>query len=192
MKQSYLTNLKRITAMLLIAVTAFLSGKAYAAPGDAGTVSGTVYDGMGEVAIGATVRPLDKNYKGVATDIDGVFTIKSDKPLELEISYIGCETQKVTVKPGEPVEIRLKDTASTLNDVVVVGFATQKKVNLTGAVGVATAKDIADRPVQNAAAALQGVIPGLNISNSSSGGELNAKKGVNIRGMATKIGRAHV
>lgn len=185
MKQSYLTNLKRITAMLLIAVTAFLSGKAYAAPGDAGIVSGTVYDAMGEVAIGATVRPTDKNVKAVVTDVDGVFTINSSKPLELEITYIGCEPQKLTVKPGEPVEIHLKDSASTLNDVVVVGFATQKKVNLTGAVGVATAKDIAGRPVQNAAAALQGVIPGLNISNSSSGGELNASKSVNVRGMAT-------
>ncbi len=108
MKQSYLTNLKRITAMLLIAVTAFLSGKAYAAPGDAGIVSGTVYDAMGEVAIGATVRPTDKNVKAVVTDVDGVFTINSSKPLELEITYIGCEPQKLTVKPGEPVEIHLK------------------------------------------------------------------------------------
>lgn len=69
--------------------------------------------------------------------------------------------------------------------VEVVGFATQKKVNLTGAVGTASGAELEGRPVQSTAAALQGVIPGLNISNSSSGGELNASKQVNVRGMST-------
>lgn len=68
---------------------------------------------------------------------------------------------------------------------VVVGFATQKKVNLTGSVGTATAKDIEARPVANAVQALQGVIPGLNISNSGNGGELNATKSIDVRGTGT-------
>lgn len=151
----------------------------------AANIRGTVYDSDGELAIGATVRPSDKSIPATVTDLDGVFEFTSSKPLEVEISYIGCESQKVTVKPGEPVEIHLKALDSLLDEVVVVGFATQKKVNLTGSVGVATSKDIAGRPVQNATAALQGVIPGLNISNSSSGGELNASKQINVRGMST-------
>lgn len=72
-----------------------------------------------------------------------------------------------------------------LEEVVVVGFATQKKVNLTGSVGTATAKDIEARPVANAVQALQGVIPGLNISNSGNGGELNATKSIDVRGTGT-------
>ena len=68
---------------------------------------------------------------------------------------------------------------------MVVGFATQKKVNLTGSVGTATAKDIEARPVANAVQALQGVIPGLNISNSGNGGELNATKSIDVRGTGT-------
>lgn len=151
----------------------------------ANNITGTVYDSDGEVAIGATVRPSDKSIPATVTDIDGIFHFTSSKPLELEITYIGCEPQKVTVKPGEPAEIHLKAIDSLLDEIVVVGFATQKKVNLTGSVGVATSKDIAGRPVQNATAALQGVIPGLNISNSSSGGELNASKQINVRGMST-------
>ena len=81
--------------------------------------------------------------------------------------------------------VTLEDEAAALEELVVVGFAVQKKVNLTGSVGTATSKDLAGRPVQSTAAALQGVIPGLNISNSSAGGELNASKSVNIRGVAT-------
>lgn len=72
-----------------------------------------------------------------------------------------------------------------LDEVVVVGFGTQKKVNLTGSIGIATSKDLEARPVQNAVQALQGVVPGLNISNSGNGGELNASKKINIRGIGT-------
>ena len=102
----------------------------------------------------------------------------------IEVSYIGCKTQTVKVGKGT-IKIVLAEDSKSLNEVVVVGFGTQKKVNLTGAVGVATSKDIQGRPVSNALEALQRVIPGLNISNSSSGGELNSTKQFNVRGMAT-------
>lgn len=151
----------------------------------AAAVTGTVLDDQGEPAIGATVRVVDNPSLSTVTDIDGNFSIKASGPMRLEISYIGCETEKVTAKPGEPVSVQLVPAGQMLDNIVVVGFATQKKVNLTGAVGTASAKDIAERPVANAVTALQGVIPGLNISNSSAGGELNASKGINIRGTAT-------
>lgn len=172
-------------SVLLAAVAIFLPAALSAQSGGKNTITGTVYDSEGELAIGATVRPTDKSVQATVTDIDGVFQFSSSKPLEVEVSYVGCESQKVTLMPGQPAEIHLKGSPSVLNEVVVVGFATQKKVNLTGSVGVATSKDIEGRPVQSATAALQGVIPGLNISNSSSGGELNASKSINIRGMET-------
>ena len=154
-----------------------------AAPAEA-TVTGTVVDTEGEPVIGATVRTPDPK-KVTSTDIDGRFTLRISKPTRLTVSYIGMGTQEMTAKPGEDVTITMSEDASALDEVVVVGFAVQKKINLTGAVGTASGKDIAERPVQNVATALQGVIPGLNISNATNGGELNASKGVNVRGMTT-------
>lgn len=151
----------------------------------AGTMSGTVVDAAtGEPLIGATVRSSDGSATGV-TDLDGNFTLKLSKPATIEITYVGYQPLKVKVNPGESKEFQMQENSQLLDEVVVVGFGTQKKVNLTGSVGVATGKEIADRPVQSTAAALQGVIPGLNITNSASGGELNATKQINVRGMNT-------
>lgn len=191
MKLNSLTSIARLLAVAaVVSVTPCLPTIAVAAPAPQApasntTISGVVYDEEGEPAIGATIKNKANPSQAVATDIDGNFTLNSSKPLELEVSYIGYTTQTVKATPGVPVTINLKVESNILDEVVVVGFATQKKVNLTGSVGMASSKDIAGRPVQNAAAALQGVIPGLNISNSSAGGELNASKSVNIRGTST-------
>ena len=148
-------------------------------------MSGTVVDAAtGEPLIGATVRSSDGSATGV-TDLDGNFTIKLSKPATIEITYVGYQPLKVKVNPGESKEFQMQENSQLLDEIVVVGFGTQKKVNLTGAVGVATGKEIAERPVQSTAAALQGVIPGLSITNSTAGGELNAAKQVNVRGMNT-------
>ena len=147
------------------------------------TASGEIIGSDGEPVIGATVLCKGTS-NGTSTDLDGKFSFQVPKGSTLIISYVGCKTQEVKAT-GAPLNIRLEDSAQNLNEVVVVGFATQKKVNLTGAVGVASGKDIEDRPVSDAVTALQGLIPGLNISNSSAGGELNANKAINIRGTAT-------
>lgn len=183
-----LLSLAAVTALAFVGIM-----PAHAAPvadaqstqASASYITGVVYDNEGEPAIGASVRCKDTSVQPTVTDIDGKFSLKTSKAQTLEISYIGFKTETVKAQPGVPVEVTLKADNNLLDDVVVVGFAVQKKVNLTGSVGTATAKDIAERPVQNAAAALQGLIPGLNISNSSSGGELNASKQVNVRGMST-------
>lgn len=144
----------------------------------------TVLDSYGDPAIGATFMSADKKVNG-ASDLDGKFTANISRPTKFRVTYVGCQPMEVELVPGESKEIRLADNAELLDEMVVVGFGTQKKVNLTGSVGMATSKDIQDRPVQSAVAALQGVIPGLNISNSTSGGELNASKQINVRGLNT-------
>lgn len=155
------------------------------AQASASVIKGVIYDNEGEPVIGASVKCKENPALSVVTDIDGNFAVKSSQPVTLEISYIGMAPQVIKANPGTPLDIKLQPGTNVLDDVVVVGFATQKKVNLTGSVGVASSKDIESRPVQNVASALQGVIPGLNISNSTAGGELNSSKQVNVRGMAT-------
>lgn len=146
-------------------------------------VTGEVIGSDGEPVIGATIL-VKGTIQGASTDIDGKFSMTVPKGSTLVISYVGCKTKEVKAT-ATPMTITLEENSLSLNEVVVVGFATQKKVNLTGAVGTASGKDIEERPVSDAVTALQGVIPGLNISNSTSGGELNATKSINIRGTAT-------
>lgn len=189
MNFSTLKSAARVAALVLaatgVALPAAANPEPQTAQAQAGRVTGTVYDSEGEPAIGASVRAADPKVNPVVTDIDGNFVLNCSHPVKLTISYIGCENVTVEAKPGVPVTVNLKSSANSLEEVVVVGFATQKKVNLTGSVGTASAKDIAERPVQSTAAALQGVIPGLNISNATSGGELNASKQIEVRGMNT-------
>mgnify|MGYP000773942750 CR=1 FL=1 len=123
-------------------------------------ITGTVTDAMGPV-IGANV--LEKGTtNGVITDIDGNFSLQASLNSTIVISYIGYVTQEIPVNHVKGT-IRLKEDTQTLDEVVVVGFGTQKKVNLTGSVATASAKDLEARPVSSAVQALQGVIPGLNI-----------------------------
>ena len=149
----------------------------------AGVVKGQIFDSAGEPVIGATVK-VQGMKGGTVTDIDGNFTVDAAKGSTLEVSYVGYKTQLVKVGNG-PVKIVIEDDNQSLNEVVVVGFGTQKKVNLTGSVGMATAKDLEARPVANATAALQGVIPGLNIDTGNYGGDLNASKSISVRGTGT-------
>lgn len=121
---------------------------------------------------------------GTITDIDGKFSLTASANAVLKISCIGYLSQELSAQKANGT-ILLKEDSQTLEEVVVVGFGTQKKVNLTGAVATASAKDLEARPVANAVQALQGVIPGLNISNSGHGGELDAQKSINIRGNGT-------
>ena len=147
-------------------------------------VTGTVKDTNGEPIIGANVMVVG-SATGVITDIDGNFSLNVSSNSTLIVSFVGYKAQEIPVAGKTFFTIDLKEDNEMLEEVVVVGFATQKKVNLTGSVGTATAKDIEARPVANAVQALQGVIPGLNISNSGNGGELNATKSIDVRGTGT-------
>ena len=117
------------------------------------------------------------------SDLDGYYTINAQVGDQLEISYIGYKTRTIKAVQGLN-NIILQEDSKNLNEVVVVGFGTQKKVNLTGSVAVVDGKKLTQRPVQSAAQALQGIVPGLQISNSS-GGSLESNPSINIRGTAT-------
>ncbi|WP_370861430.1 TonB-dependent receptor [Parabacteroides faecis] len=156
--------------------------------GEKRKVTGVVKDANGEPIIGANViekSTADGTVNGAVTDIDGKYSIEVGKNAILQFSYIGYNQKELSVGDQTAIDVLLVENSQALDEVVIVGFGTQKKVNLTGAVGMATSKELEARPVANAVLALQGVIPGLNISNSGNGGELNATKSINIRGTGT-------
>ena len=133
--------------------------------------TGTVLDQNGEAMIGVSVKVKDNATMGTITDLEGKFSIDAPKGATLEISYIGYKT--VTVKAeGTALHITMKEDAEVLDEVVIVGYGSQKKVNVTGAVGMVNSEVLEARPVQNVSQALQGVVPGLNLSVGNSGGAL--------------------
>ncbi len=147
-------------------------------------VTGTVLDDTGQPVIGASVKVKNRSTVGAVTDLDGHFSLAGVKEGEtLVISYVGYKSQEVRVGK-DPISVRMSEDNSTLSEVVVVGFGTQKKVNLTGSVSVVTGKELAERPVQNVTQALQGMVPGLQIA-SNSGGALDASQSINVRGVGT-------
>lgn len=145
-------------------------------------IRGTVTDMDGEPLIGVTITEKGKNY-GTITDQNGKFHLSISSGSVLRISYIGYMTKEVTPNHRSNQIIRLQEETKALNEVVVVGFAHQKKVNLTGSVGTIDSKAFEAIPVQNAVQALQGKIPGLLITQNS--GQLNSKAGIQVRGLGT-------
>ena len=128
---------------------------------------------------------------GTATNSAGQFTLTAsdDKNIVLEISSVGYQTKTVNVGKQTEVNVILEVNVAGLTDVVVVGYGTQKKVNLTGAVSQISSERLEKRSVTNIDQALQGVVPGLNLStNSTFGGEPNAKMAMNIRGQGSLSG----
>lgn len=131
------------------------------------TVKGQVVDVNNEPIIGASVK-VKGTVNGTVTDIDGSFSLNNvpDNGI-LEISYIGYKTQEVLVKGKNAIEIILKEDTGLLNEVVVVGYGTQKKATLTGAITSVSGDILESRPISNTAIGLQGQIPGLTITRTS-------------------------
>ena len=150
------------------------------------TCKGVVKDDKGETIIGASVL-VKGTTNGTITDLDGKFNLNNVKKGDvLEISYIGYKTLEVKWE-GTPLNLLLKTDTQTLDEVVVVGFGTQKKVNLTGSVSTVGAEELQSRPVSNVSQALQGLVPGMNFDygTSGNGGQLNTEMNVSIRGTGT-------
>lgn len=184
-KQRFFEELRlKVCVTLAVCMALLLNAPFLGAQNSTIKVKGVVNDAMGPV-IGASIVEKGNTGNGTITDIDGNFSLNVSSNSTLIVSFVGYKAQEIPVAGKTFFAIDLKEDNEMLEEVVVVGFATQKKVNLTGSVGTATAKDIEARPVANAVQALQGVIPGLNISNSGNGGELNATKSIDVRGTGT-------
>lgn len=158
---------------------AFFSVLAIGASAQSKTVSGTVIDATGESVIGANVL-VKGTTNGVITDIDGKFILQN-VPANgtIQISFMGYKTQDISVAGKTTLNVKLQEDSELLDEVVVVGYGTVKKSDVTGAVTKVSEKQIKERPVQNALQAMQGKAPGVDITTNSRPGELGD---VRIRG----------
>lgn len=146
-------------------------------------ISGKVTDQNGAGIPGATVL-IEGSSTGTATDIEGAFSLDAPEGSVLLISFIGYQTQRVTVGNQTAVNIVLQEDLSSLDEVVVVGYGTQKKVNLTGAVSTVSSADIINQPVGQTSMALQGIAPGVTVTQKS--GQPGSDGGtIRIRGLGT-------
>ena len=128
-------------------------------------VSGTVKDATGEPIIGASVVQKGTS-NGTITDLDGHFSFKASQNSPLVISYLGYDSQEV--KAGSNLVIELKENSKELNEVVVTGYTTQRKADLTGSVAVVSTKDLKTSPDPDPMRALQGKVPGMTITSNGS------------------------
>lgn len=147
------------------------------------TVKGLITDSEGTPLPGANI--LEKGTtNGTQADFNGNFSITVTRENAiLQISYIGYSTQEIDVLDQSNISVQLAIDAAGLEEVVVVGYGTQKKVNLTGAVGQVDAETLENKPVVNVQELLQGQVPGLNITNNS--GRPGSGANINIRGTST-------
>jgi TonB-linked SusC/RagA family outer membrane protein len=146
-------------------------------------VTGTVNDAGGEAIIGANVVEKGTT-NGIMTDVDGNFVLSVQNDAVLQISYIGFVAQEIAVGNQTHIRITLREDLKALEEVVVVGYGIQKKVNLTGAVAQVTAAELENRPVSNVSQILQGTMPNVNITFAR-GGEPGSGGDINVRGIAS-------
>ncbi|WP_443701639.1 SusC/RagA family TonB-linked outer membrane protein [Prevotella sp.] len=158
----------------LIAFMLFLVGSV-----SAQSLKGNVKDSNGEPIIGATIQ--EKGSKNMAvTDLDGNFSIALSGGKQITVSYIGMKTATVNVGGKSIVNVVMEDEATTLNDVVVIGYGTVKKKDLTGAVTSVSAKDLANIPVSTASEAIQGKMAGVTVTTTEGSPDADVK--IRVRG----------
>ncbi len=146
------------------------------------TVRGTVVSASDdEPLIGASVVSDTPAKTAAATDIDGHFTITVPQGSNLKISYVGFKP--ATVKAAASVEVKLEENSEVLDEVVVVGYSSEKKSDLTGSVSVVKMKDVADMPTGNVIQSLQGRVPGMTVTTDGTPGGLST--GTSIRGASS-------
>lgn len=149
------------------------------------TIRGTVVDTKDEPIVGASVVVKKNPKQGAMTDAKGAFTLSGvQRDAILRVSYLGYEAREVAVAGQMQIKITLKEEAQQLSDVVVVGYGTQKKVNLSGSVTALDLKQVQARPIQNLSNGLQGLVPGLTVTATNGAPGLDGGK-LRIRGTGT-------
>lgn len=164
-----------MTRHIMLVLFAFLfSGAAFA---QKGKISGTIVDESNEPVIGATI--MEKGTQnGAVTDIDGHFTVNAEAGKTLRISYVGFITQELKAKDG--MRIVLKEEASSLNEVVVIGYGSVRRKDVTTAVSSVSTEDLDTRPIVSAAQGMQGKAAGLQISQAN--GQPGSSPTIRVRG----------
>lgn len=148
-----------------------------------GTCKGVVKDTAGESVIGASVV-VKGTTNGTITDFDGNFSLDNVKKGDvLLISYVGYQTQEIKWN-GNSLSVVLKEDAKTLNEVVIVGYGTQKKANLSGAVAQVNSEELTNRPIANVSSGLQGLMPGVTVT-AGEGRPGEDGSTIRIRGVGT-------
>lgn len=148
-------------------------------------ITGKVVDVQGEPVIGATVMEKGTT-NGIITDVDGNFTLNVSPNRKLQVSYVGYQTQEITIGSNRTLRITLKEDSELLDEVVVVGYGTMKKSDLTGAISSVSTETLVRGGNANAIGALQGSVAGVSIlkSNNKPGGGYDIK----IRGVSSISG----
>ncbi len=146
------------------------------------TATGTINDATGAPLPGVSIIEKGNPSNGTVTDINGRFSLSVPVDAILEISYVGFE--KTEVKSGSGLMITMQEESTALGDVVVVGYGTQQKVNLTGSVATLDSKTISSRPIQNISSGIQGLMPGVTVmSGEGRPGQDGAT--IRVRGVGT-------
>ena len=171
--------------MLVIAL--FVSTMAMAQGGGT-TVSGTVTDASQLPMVGVSVT-VDGTDDGTITGVNGEYTISVPKNGSITFSFIGYKSQTIAVGTRTTVNVQMAEDNTTLDEVVVVGYGTQKKANLTGAVESVTSEVFEGRPVANTTQMLQGAVPNLNLSMADSKPMRSAT--YNVRGTTSHLLPVH-
>src|SRR5574344_1175192 len=145
------------------------------------TIKGTVKDNSGDPIIGATVMEQGVQGNGGVTDIDGNFTLNlKGNTKKIKVSYVGMKSQTVNVAGKNSIKVTLQDDATSLNDVVVIGYGSVKKKDLTGSVATVNSEALQAVPVANASEALTGKMPGVQITTSEGSPDATVK--IRVRG----------
>ena len=180
----------RLSLLLALAVTVGSPQWASASNGmtkttqQNGTVKGRVIDGNGEPIIGASVQVKGMESTGTISNLDGTFSISGVTSGMLIVSYVGYETREVKFTSGQELTVALKEDQQALSEVVVVGYGTQKKANLTGSVASVNFNDVANIPVANTSTMLQGRLPGVVLqTNGAQAGHDDPE--IRVRGVGT-------
>lgn len=144
------------------------------------TLSGNVKDTTGEPIIGASIVEKGNTNNGTITDFDGNFSLKVPANTTVIVSYIGMKTQEVAIKGKTKIDVTLTDDAKALDEVVVIGYGTARRKDLTGSVATVSSETLAAIPVANATEALQGKMAGVQITTTE--GSPDAEMRIRVRG----------
>ena len=166
-------NMRTLLLMLFAAISLSVSAQTI-------TVKGNVKDTSGEPVIGASVVEKGNTTNGTITDLDGNFSIKIDGKKTLVISYIGMKTQVIAIQGKKVINVQMTDDSKALDEVVVIGYGTVNKRDLTGSVASVNSKDLAVVPVSSATEALTGKLAGVSITTTEGAPDADVK--IRVRG----------